>query len=164
MWMGTITISALLLFPKIMGFPQFYELNSPFASHFDKLWPLVAAWIILSCHYGYSSKVNRLLSLPIWMPFEHIGLSLYLIHPYIIAGSVISNKQPIDFDGGTKVIESIRINCWVTEHSFQIFLDFWLLTWFHNWFTSKLGCSSLYWKAVHCYCKARFKKLVKKNY
>lgn len=105
-----MSLSVLIFFPKIMNFLPFLKSNLHFESQFDKLWPLIVSWIILTCHYGYSFKLKRFFSLPIWMPIEQIGLSLYLIHTFTIATTVVSNKQPIDFDGSMKVIKFTMIN------------------------------------------------------
>lgn len=159
-----MSISVLIFFPKIIGFSQYLEFDLHFASQFDKLWPLIVTWVILTCHYGYSSKIKWFLSLPIWMPIEKIGLSLYLIHTFTISSSVISNKQPIVFDGSMKVIEFVTINNWLTEYSFEMFLDWRISIRLHDWLASEFSCSSLHWKALHSHRKIRFKKLVKKMY
>lgn len=107
----TFSIGVLILIPGLMEvsrLPEIQKLSLHFASLFNKLWALTVAWVILTCHYGYSPKVNWFLSLPVWMPVEKIGLSLYLMHSLTIANSVVSQKQPIDFDGSIMVSEYIQ--------------------------------------------------------
>lgn len=95
MWILTALTTVAVFFPRALSF---LLINRQIMASFYKLWTFAIAWIILACHYDRSSKLNKFLSHSTWMPVEKIGLSLYLVHVFVIANFLISRKHPIDFD------------------------------------------------------------------
>lgn len=100
MWIFTTFVFSKSFFPQLYNFIDF---NAFYHANHRLLWALAMSWIIFSCHYGSESLLKAFLSLKIWMTIEKVGLSLYLVHGIFTVGSVITKRNPVDFDVETVV-------------------------------------------------------------
>lgn len=62
------------------------------------IWSLSVGWIIVACHFGVASVVNKILSNKVWIPLAKISLSLYLIHPAVQMNFVATHPLETNFE------------------------------------------------------------------
>lgn len=80
----------------------FYEksnlINSTFLATYRLLWAVTMSWVIFAFHNGSLAWISWIFNHKVWIPLGKLTLSMYLIHPIVIASRISSNKQPIDFE------------------------------------------------------------------
>jgi hypothetical protein len=79
-------------------FPFLFEFGTVLQVHRHLIRALMMTCFILYCHYSPEAYVTKFLSSSMWMPFEKIGYSFYLMHMAPIASSIISKRSPIFLD------------------------------------------------------------------
>ena len=87
------TIAVVLFFPHLHGFNSFIRVNQ----HLLKA--TMTSCVILFCHFSRKNFLTKFLSHRLWIPFEKIGYSFYLMHINVIIGPLVSRKKLVDFDG-----------------------------------------------------------------
>lgn len=73
-------------------------INSTFLATYRMLWAVSMAWVIFAFDNGSFKWISWLFNHKLWIPIGKLSLSMYLIHPIVIAAQISSNKQPIDFE------------------------------------------------------------------
>lgn len=69
-------------------------------------WGVALLWIVLACHWGLISPVNKFLSYPGFLPLSRLSFCAYLFHPIIMLNTVFQMQSPINLQAG--IIVSTR--------------------------------------------------------
>lgn len=85
------------------------------------IWSLSVGWIIVACHFGVGSIVNKILSNKAWIPIAKISLSLYLIHPAIQLNYVATHPLETNFELSGIVCVLFICNKFVQYLTFMLF-------------------------------------------
>lgn len=81
-------------------------INSTFLATFRLLWTVSMAWVIFAFDNGSWKWISRIFNHKLWIPLGKLTLTMYLVHPIVIASRISSNKRPIDFE----IFELVRTN------------------------------------------------------
>lgn len=58
-------------------------------------WSVFVSWLIFLCSINQGGIINRILSLPMWLPLARLNYAAYLIHMTIILISVFNQSNPL---------------------------------------------------------------------
>lgn len=56
---------------------------------------ITLSWMIMNCHFGKFSLINRMLSKELWKKIGRLNLSIYLMHPFILTRITLENGFPV---------------------------------------------------------------------
>ncbi|KAG8289170.1 hypothetical protein J6590_003508 [Homalodisca vitripennis] len=101
LWTLAVASMAWALF----GGHSLFLLDSPYSRWQSSLyigfyrlfWSAGIAWLILACTTGYGGFLNKIFSLPVWVPLGRLTYCIYLTHVAVILYSIGGMRKPQHF-------------------------------------------------------------------